>query len=149
MKAILKKITISLTIVVFLNVIMFGVVKAVFTQQNYYGITTAHAEKTIVNGSTYWDAKLWSISKTPAINMDDIGYSYWTIRERCGAGITNQVNLSGHVLHNTGLYYSATTMTKLPCGSSRYGESLGNHDYYEYPYAHKYIYLTTNLIAVP
>lgn len=149
MKTNLRKVITSLAIVIVLNIILYGVAKAVTTQQNYYGITTAHAEKTVENGTPYWNAKLWSTSKNPALSMDDIGYSYWTVREKCGSAITNQVNLGGHVLHNTYLYYSAQTMTKQYCGGFRYGESLGNHDYYEYPYSHLYIYLGTGNVYIP
>lgn len=149
MKTSFRKIVLSLLLVIALNLILFGIAKAVTTSQNYYGITTAQAEKTIQNGTPYWNAKLWSRSQSPAINMDDIGRSYWTVREKCGTTITNQVNLSGHVLHNTSLYYSAQTMTKRACSGFRYGESLGNHDYYEYPYSHLYMYLNTGNVYIP
>lgn len=149
MKTNLRKIAFSLALVIVLNVVMYSAAKAVFTQQNYNGITTAHAEKTIENGTPYWNAKLWSISKNPALSMDDIGYSYWTVREKCGTTIKTQVNLPGHVLHNTYLYYSAQTMTKKACTGLRYGESLGNHDFYEYPYSHRYIYLSTGNVYIP
>ena len=149
MKTMLQKVTLSLILVIILNLVLFGVVKAVTTSQNYNGITTAKAEKTIENGTPYWNAKLWSRSQSPVINMDDIGYSYWTVREKCGTTVTKQVNLSGHVLHNTSLYYSAQTMPKQNCSGFRYGESLGNHDFYEYPYSHLYMYLSTGNVYIP
>ncbi|NWF63983.1 MAG: hypothetical protein HXY38_06725 [Chloroflexi bacterium] len=68
MKTPFKKIISSLLLVIALNLILFGVAKAVAASQNYYGITTAQAEKTIVNGTPYWNAKLWSRSQSPAIN---------------------------------------------------------------------------------
>lgn len=149
MKHLLAKIALSLMLVIALNLTLYSIVQAVTTQQNYNGITTAHAEKTIVNGTPYWNAKLWSTSKNPALSMDDIGYSYWTVREKCGSIIKTQVNFSGHVLHNTYLYYSAQTMTKKSCTGFRYGESLGNHDFYEYPYSHLYMYLSTGNVYIP
>ncbi len=147
MKATFRRIAVGVIVILVLNFAVFSIAKASATSQSYNGITTAYAEKSIMNYSTHWDTKLWSKSKSPAINMDDIGYSWWTIREKCNGVITNQVQYGGHVLHNTPLYYSATTMTKRTCSGYRLGESLGNHDYYEYPYSHLYLYLssTTNI----
>jgi hypothetical protein len=149
MKTSLRKIALSLLLVIALNVVLYSAAKAVTTQQNYNGITTAQAEKTITNGTPYWDARLWSRSKSPAISMDDIGYSWWTVREKCGTTITNQVSVPAHVLHNTSLYYAANTMTKRSCDGFRYGQSLGNHDHYEYPYSHLYMYLDTSNVYIP
>ena len=143
MKTTFRRIAVGVAVILVLNFAIFSVAKASATSANYNGITIAYAEKSITNHSTYWEQRLWSKSQSPAINMDDIGYSWWTIRERCNGVIMNQVQYGGHVLHNTSLYYSGNTMTKKTCGGYRLGESLGNHDYYEYPYSHLYLYLAS------
>jgi len=74
--------------------------------------------------------------------MDDIGYSYWTLRQWCGGIIIAQMVSPGHVLHYTSVYWASSMQQKAYCGApyTREGESLGNHDFYDWPYNHIYPY---------
>ena len=76
--------------------------------------------------------------------MDDIGYSWWTVRERCNGSITKQVIVGGHVFHYKSSYYAAMTVTKRTCSGTRLGQSMGNHDFYKWPYSHKYLYASAS-----
>lgn len=93
------------------------------------------------NPGIYWDAGVRSYTDSPPRVMDDIGFSYWTVRQRCNGTIVWQTTYSGHVLHYTSSYWAATTRQKVACNPyARVGESLGNHDFYDWPYSHIYPY---------
>lgn len=122
-----------------LNLLIIGIGKASAT--NYHGITTIVAYKFVdnVSGTQYWDAKLWSKTRDPVTFMNNIGYSWWTVRERCNGNPTNQVQPTPHDLSSSS-YYAATTMKKKPCDGTRQGQSLGNHIFKKNSYDFEYLY---------
>ena len=106
-------------------------------------LTLAQYYHTVWNNSgSYWDAGVRSYTANPTRVMDDIGYSYWTVRQRCYGSIIQQTNYGGHVLHYRSSYWAAVTKIKAYCSNpyARLGESLGNHDFYDWPYSHIYPY---------
>jgi len=109
------------------------------TYANYYHTVTNHT-------GSYWDAGVRSYTASPTRTMDDIGYSYWAIREWCYTTLSKTNTYGGHVLHYTSSYWAASTRTKQFCSnpSQRLGESLGNHDFYDWPYSHIYPYSYTS-----
>lgn len=111
-------------------------------------ITQAHYSHTVENhsGTSSWSAGVLSQSKTPAISMDDIGFSYWTVQAWCADQRIDWWQYAngahGDVHHNTSSYWASITRTKGYCANpnDRNGQSIGNHDFYENPYAHLYPY---------
>jgi hypothetical protein len=141
MKAFAYKLFIGTIVILLMNLIQTVVAFAGPASAAYYGIAYVEGVHNVANiNNQYWVAKLWSKTKNPVTTMDDIGYSWWTVRERCNGNITRQVQPSPHVLHGTSSYYASSQMTKQSCNGDRQGSSMANHDFYKWPKSHMYLY---------
>lgn len=142
MKTFAYKFFVGMIVILLMNLVQAVVVFAGPASAAYYGITYVEGVHTVTNiNSQYWVAKLWSKTKVPVTTMDDIGYSWWTVRERCNGNITKSVQPPPHVLHGTSLYYASSQVAKQSCISGdRQGSSMANHDFYKWPKSHMYLY---------
>ena len=145
MKAFISKLTLGIFVILFLGVTVHIMANA--GSQCYPSssncLTQAEYIHTVTNdNSTYWSAGVSSRTNNPVRTMDDIGYSYWTTRQYCSGVIKKQNQMSGNVLHYKSNYWASATYAKVTCSNpnGREGESLGNHDFYDYPYSHIYPY---------
>lgn len=94
--------------------------------------TIANYYHTVQNYTgSYWATGVRSNTQNPTMDMDDIGYSYWTYRQRCNGIISQQTQYEGDVFHYTSSYWASASPSKVYCDGpyTRLGESLGNHDF--------------------
>ncbi len=145
MKRILLKLAMGITTILILGLLTTVVAEAY--SQCYPGggscITIGNYYHTVTNTSgSYWYAGVNSYTSNPTTAMDDIGYAYWTIREWCNVTLSDFDTYGGAVHHHVSTYSASRIRTKLFCFNPtlRLGESLGNHDFYDHPYPHRYWY---------
>ena len=82
MKTFLLKLALGVTAILVAGLFFATVAYAAWQCYPNYNncITQAHYSHTVENHpDTYWSAGVLSQSKSPAISMDDIGFSYWTV----------------------------------------------------------------------
>ncbi len=108
--------------------------------QSYAGAFACRSKGVASTGPSTWGANVQSYMASPAISIDTIGYSYWTVRETCDGDITSQWNYGGTVDHYTSSFWDASAQYKHYCGGSRVGWSFGNHDFHKSGYSHIYPY---------
>lgn len=109
------------------------------TTCNDYGGDDACRQKGVLNVDYRWSASVYSYMN-PSVAIGTIGYSYWTVREKCDGTITHQINYGGAVVYNSSSMWDSSAQTKHTCYSNRTGESLGNHDFHRSGQSHIYPY---------
>jgi len=92
-------------------------------------------------GSSY-SATVISYMTNPTINIGTIGYSWWTVREKCTGIITYQAQYGGGVNYNSSYYSRSTNHSNHTCSPPnwRIGYSMGNHDFNDSGSSHIYPY---------
>jgi len=79
-------------------------------------LTIAEYYHTVENGADpYWAAGVRSLTKNPTRVMDDIGYSYWTYRQKCYGIIVQQTTYGGTVSHYKSSFWQSVTPQKATC----------------------------------
>lgn len=141
MKRIIFKLALGITTILMLGLLITVVAKAGSECYPSSGncLTRANYNHTVTNTSgSYWYAGVNSYTSNPTTAMDDIGYSYWTIREWCYTTLSDYDTYGGAVHHYVSSYGASRIRAKLFCFNPvlRLGESLGRHDFYDWPYSH-------------
>lgn len=145
MKRLMTKATLGITIILTLGLLVTGVAKAYSQCYPSSGNcrTTAYYFHYVWNApGSSWEAGVRSFTANPTRTMDDIGYSYWSLRQWCYTTLLYATTYGGHVNHYASDYWATTIQYKYICSNpnQRLAESLGNHDFYDWPYNHIYPY---------
>lgn len=108
--------------------------------QNY---ATSHACKrkdVTSTGADTWTAGVKSYMDNPVITIDTIGYAYWTAYVTCDGDISYWKFYTGQVIYNASSFQDWSYHLKPFCGGSRWGHSVGNHDFHKSGYTHIWPY---------
>jgi len=145
MRRLIFKLALGITTILIMGLLVTAVVKA--SSQCYPSsgncLTTAYYYKYIYNGpGSYWETSVYTYTANPTRTMDDIGYSYWSVRQWCYDTLLHASTYGGNVNHYASSHWVTSPRTKYYCTNpyQRMGESLGNHDFYDWPYSHMYPY---------
>jgi len=83
---------------------------------------------------SYWEASVMSKTASPIRTMDHLGYTYWGISQWCNTTMIKNKTYGGHVHYYTSMYWATSLRLKYYCSGHHWGSSLGNHDFYDWPY---------------
>lgn len=95
---------------------------------NIQGSSFAYAGKMVRKlSSAQWAGDIVSYTDYPPVAIS-LGWTYFTTRETCNGSITQQVQKGGTSVYGTQV--AATTfMNTMTCNGTRYGYSLGKHEF--------------------
>lgn len=127
-----RKFATSIILTLIIAALVIGVVSAYSVpvwNYNYVGSSDAKGTVSVTNGTTKWYGGFRSEMVNPSTNINVIGRTWWTVRELCEATWTQNFQYSGQYYTNSSSYIKSKTVTKQYCGGTRFGRSLGQHDF--------------------